>query len=75
VSIAKPEPGRRPVEYTPELAKTICDRLANYETLREICADPAMPDRESVVRWLAQHVEFRDDYADMRYWQGLVHRF
>ena len=71
MSIDKPELGQRPVEYTPELAETICDRLANYETLREICADPAMPDRESVVRWLAQHVEFRDDYADMRYWQSL----
>jgi hypothetical protein len=62
---------QRPVDYTPELAETICDRLANYETLREICAERDMPDRESVVRWLAQHVEFRDDYADMRYWQSL----
>jgi hypothetical protein len=63
MSIAKPEPGRRPVEYRPEIGSTILDRLDKFETLRDICADPAMPDKATVLRWVAQHAEFRDEYA------------
>jgi hypothetical protein len=71
VSIDKPNPGRQPVDYTPELGSTICDRLDAYETLREICADPMMPDKKTLVSWLAQHADFRDDHAFMRYWQAV----
>jgi hypothetical protein len=62
--------GRRPVEYTPEIGSTICDRLDANETLREICADPAMPDKGTVLRWLAQHAEFRGEYAFTRQLQA-----
>jgi hypothetical protein len=57
------EPGRRPVEYTPEIGDTILERLDKFETLRDVCADPGMPDKATVLRWLAQHAEFRDEYA------------
>ena len=33
--------------YDVEIAQTICERLVNGESLRAICADPAMPGRES----------------------------
>jgi hypothetical protein len=57
------EPGRRPVEYTPEIGNTILDRLDKFETLRDICGDPEMPDKATVLRWLEQDAEFRDEYA------------
>jgi hypothetical protein len=59
-------PGRRPADDTPEIGSTICERLMDRETLREICADPAMPDKATVLRWLAEHEEFRDEYAFAR---------
>ncbi len=50
---AKPKKKGRPSRYTPELAAKICRRLAKGETLRAICRDPAMPDKATVLRWLA----------------------
>ena len=52
--------------YSNEIAETICDRLAEGESLRAICADPAMPARATVFRWLARHPEFRRSYAIAR---------
>ncbi len=52
--------------YSTEIAKTICHRLAGGESLRAICADPAMPARATVFRWLARHPEFRRSYAIAR---------
>jgi hypothetical protein len=57
------KPSLRPVDYTPEIASTICDRLFDGETLSEICRDPAMPDKPTVMRWLAQYSEFLDEYV------------
>src|SRR5262249_9086055 len=39
----------------------ICGRLVEGETLREICRDPGMPAKPTVMRWLTQHEEFRKD--------------
>jgi hypothetical protein len=36
------------------------------ESLREICRDEAMPDKSTVMRWLASNQEFRDQYAGAR---------
>ena len=49
--------------YSAEIAETICDRLVNGESLRAICADPGMPARATVFRWLASNQEFRRSYA------------
>ena len=49
--------------YDAEIAKTICLRLVNRESLRSICADPLMPAKATVCRWLARHPEFRRWYA------------
>ncbi len=44
----------------------ICDRLAGGKSLRAICADPVMPARATVFRWLARSQEFRRSYAIAR---------
>ncbi len=49
--------------YSAKIAETICHRLARSESLRAICADPAMPARATVFRWLARNEEFRRRYS------------
>lgn len=41
----------RPTDYTEDLAKEICLRLANGELLIEICKDSHMPHRRTVQNW------------------------
>src|SRR5262249_15782713 len=63
----------RPSRYSYEIADTICERLAvEGESLRTICADPAMPTKSTVFRWLARYEEFRDMYGVAREWQTTV---
>ncbi len=56
----------RPSDYNFEVTSAICVRLGLGESLREICRDEAMPDKSTVMRWLATHQEFRDQYASAR---------
>jgi hypothetical protein len=49
--------------YDVGIAEKICERLVNGESLRAICADPAMPAKATVFRWLASNQEFRRSYA------------
>ena len=56
----------RPSIYTPELATQICERLADGESLRQICSDPAMPGRSTVRDWLRNNDAFRAEYARAR---------
>lgn len=57
----------RPSDYSPELAETICARLIEGESLREITEkDENMPHRTTVLRWLILHEEFRTQYAIAR---------
>ena len=56
-----PERIVRPTEYTPDIGRTICGRLVEDETLREICRDPRMPAKPTVMQWLTQHEQFRKD--------------
>jgi hypothetical protein len=53
-----------------EIAETICERVVSGESLRAICADPAMPARATVFRWLASNQEFRQLYALARQCQA-----
>ena len=53
----------RPTDYTPEIAATICERLAGGETLAAICREDAMPGRSTVYQWLAANEAFADSYA------------
>jgi DNA invertase Pin-like site-specific DNA recombinase len=49
--------------YDVGIAEKICERLVNGESLRAICADPAMPAKATVFRWLASNQEFHRSYA------------
>lgn len=53
-------------EFTQKTADAICERLANGESLRGICASDGMPAQPTVFRWLAGNEEFRKQYAHAR---------
>lgn len=52
--------------YTDRLAALICERLAEGQSLREICRDNSMPAMSTVFRWLAANESFREQYARAR---------
>ena len=56
----------RPSEFSQDMADTICERIADGESLRAICADEGMPNKSTVFRWLAAHSGFGDQYARAR---------
>lgn len=58
----------RPSIYSPEVADAIFLRMAAGESLRQICADPQMPSRETVRAWLIHppDQEFFDAYTRAR---------
>ena len=54
-------------KYTPELAAEICRRLAEGQSLKTICDDPAMPCRRLVNTWVSDDVNgFAAQYARAR---------
>lgn len=53
----------RPTIYTEELAATICERIANGESVRNICRDQSMPNRSTVNLWLTNNESFLDQYV------------
>lgn len=55
----------RPTKFTQQLAHSICERIADGESLRSICRDDTMPAKSTVMAWLADdaHQEFRTKYA------------
>lgn len=56
----------RPSIYSPELAATICARIAEGESLRAICRDDAMPALSTVFLWLSNDRAFMEQYAISR---------
>jgi hypothetical protein len=62
----------RPSSYTDEIAQEICERIANGETLTEICRDEDMPGRSTVTEWLMYDREgFSGLYAQARAIQAI----
>lgn len=59
----------RPRIFSEELAQTICERIANGESLRQICQDKSLPCRETVYSWIRTNSEFLDQYAQAKEWQ------
>ena len=55
----------RPSSFNEAIAGEICERIADGESLRAICADEDYPDRKTVFRWLAdpERADFRRQYA------------
>jgi hypothetical protein len=57
----------RPTVYTAEIAKYICQELAEGRSLVSICQEDGMPHRSTVYDWLDTEVEdFPDRYARAR---------
>lgn len=56
----------RPSSYSKALGTNICERLSQGESLRRICGDKDLPGKSSVMRWLSDIPEFRDQYARAR---------
>ena len=54
----------RTSDYTQDIGDTICERLAEGESLRTICKPADMPSMKSVLRWLAKFPEFRIQYLE-----------
>lgn len=63
---AAPKKTGRPSSFTAQMGNTICERLADGESLRAICADEGMPPQATVFRWLAVNDLFREQYARAR---------
>jgi len=55
----------RPTKFTQAMANSVCERIADGESLRSICRDDTMPAKSTVMAWLADdaHQEFRTKYA------------
>ncbi len=58
--------GGRPRLYSPELGTTICERMANGESLRKICRDESMPCMRTVLIWAREIPEFLAQYVTAR---------
>lgn len=56
--------GGRPTIYSVELTTNICKRIAEGESLRDICKDEDMPNRSTIHEWLLDESkkEFSDQY-------------
>ncbi|HEX4710092.1 hypothetical protein [Phenylobacterium sp.] len=62
--------GRRMTTYDPQVAETICARLCHGESMRGICADPAMPSIATVYQWLKEQPAFARGLPIARQIQG-----
>lgn len=65
-------PAGRPSLYSEELADRICESIADGFSLRAICQDSDMPDRNTVMRWLLDpnRSDFVAKYTRAREMQG-----
>lgn len=58
----------RPSKFTQAIADTICQRLAEGESLRTICETNGIPHAATVLRWLGEEdkAAFREQYMRAR---------
>jgi len=58
--------------YSASIATKICEMLVEGKSLRQICEEPGMPNKATVMRWLAddKKSDFRDQYARAREMQA-----
>lgn len=62
--------GREWTEFDADAAEYICESLAEGKSLLTICADDELPSRTTVYRWLAENMDFANNYARAREGQG-----
>lgn len=70
--VAPRRPGA-PSTFTQQLGEEICRRMAEGETLTEICRSEGMPAFASVHRWADRHPEFGEAFARAR--EAQAHRW
>ena len=63
----------RPSLYSDKIVKEICKRLADGESLLQICRDDHMPTNMTVYNWLQKYDVFFDSYTRAREMQGHAH--
>lgn len=56
----------RPSTYTQEIADTICERIADGESLRSILRDDNQPASSTVFKWLTENKSFSEQYTRAR---------
>lgn len=56
----------RPTICTKEILDFICQRIVDGESLRQICKDPTLPNRDTIYSWLQRDKVFSDQYAQAR---------
>ena len=56
----------RPTHFSAALGAKICQRVALGESMREICADKSMPNRDTVLDWQHKRDDFREELAKAR---------
>ena len=57
----------RPSDYNENMADRICAALAGGMSLRRVLkANPDMPDKATVMRWLQKYPEFQEQYIKAR---------
>jgi hypothetical protein len=56
----------RPSKFNAEIASRILSRLEEGEPLYQICCDRDMPDRSTVLRWVARFETFETAFARAR---------
>ena len=54
------------MKFNQEIFDKICDRLAEGESLRKICADDGYPPKRDVSRWMDENPELQAQYARAR---------
>lgn len=52
--------------YSEAIADAICERIADGESLRDICQSDDMPARSTVFKWLSEQPSFSDRYTRAR---------
>jgi hypothetical protein len=67
----------RPSTFGDEIFDQICELMGNGQTLVQICRDEAMPDRSTVLRWIANDDGKRRKYdaarrACVEYWSDQI---
>lgn len=53
----------RPSLYSPQLAATIVARLSGGLSLRRLCRQNGMPNVATVLRWVGERADFREQYV------------
>ena len=56
----------RPTTFTNDVADEICEQIAEGLSLRSICRKDKQPGLRTIMRWLREKPEFRQQYASAR---------